>query len=110
MSKIRSGKSRNPDTEEAYQFYLSTYRYTEDLRLVLSNLRVSLCFQTFYVEQPNVFLTGPHQPNCGKRVELCKRATRAGGGRPGSRPHHLPRDHLPREKRDNHDTGEEGTL
>ena len=40
LSKIRSGKSRNPDTEEAYQFYLSTYRYTEDLRLVLSNLRV----------------------------------------------------------------------
>ena len=58
---------------------------------------------------PNVFLTGPHQPNCGKRVELSKRATRIGGGRPGSRPHHLPRDHLPREKRDNHDTGEEGT-
>ena len=109
MSQIRSGKSRNPDTEEAYQFYLSTYRYTEDLRLVLSNLRVSLCFQTFYVEQPNVFLTGPHQPNCGKRVELGKRATRVGGGRPGSRPHHLPRHHLPREKRDNHDTGEKGT-
>merc|ERR1712172_259568 len=37
--QIRSGKTRNPDTEEAYQFYLSTYRYTEDLRMVLSNLR-----------------------------------------------------------------------
>ena len=51
LSQIRSGKSRNPDTEEAYQFYLSTYRYTEDLRLVLSNLRVSLCFQTLHVER-----------------------------------------------------------
>lgn len=38
--QILSGRNRAPDTEEAYQFYLSTYRYTEDLRVVLAFLRV----------------------------------------------------------------------
>ena len=27
------GQNRVPDTQEAYQYYLATYRYTEDLRL-----------------------------------------------------------------------------
>ena len=31
--QVLSGQNRVPDTQEAYQYYLATYRYTEDLRL-----------------------------------------------------------------------------
>ena len=30
--QVLSGQNRVPDTQEAYQYYLATYRYTEDLR------------------------------------------------------------------------------
>ena len=37
--QVMTGQNRQPDIQEAYQYYLATYRYTEDLRKVLSNLR-----------------------------------------------------------------------
>jgi len=40
--QVLSQKNRNPDTEEAYQYYQATYRYTEDLREVLKNLRLRI--------------------------------------------------------------------
>ena len=32
--QVLGGQNRVPDTQEAYQYYLATYRYTEDLRSV----------------------------------------------------------------------------
>jgi len=40
--QVLSHKNRNPDTQEAYQYYQATYRYTEDLREVLKNLRLRI--------------------------------------------------------------------
>ena len=37
--QVLSTQNRVPDIQEAYQYFLATYRYKEDLRFVLSSLR-----------------------------------------------------------------------
>ncbi len=37
--QVLSSQNRVPDIQEAYQYFLATYRYKEDLRFVLSSLR-----------------------------------------------------------------------
>lgn len=36
---ILDNVERRPDSQEAYEYYLATYRYTENLRNVLQDLR-----------------------------------------------------------------------
>ena len=44
--QVLSGQPRVPDTQEAYQYYLATYRYTEDLR----SLAPCLLFLTIIIQ------------------------------------------------------------